>query len=174
MYKTIFVAVMGAMTNAACDVSCLEDCDWSDECSEHRPGGGGNANAGAPSGVGNASGGPSRAGNGSGGTGNLGDTGGTANSAGGRKPVSTPCAQESDCARGYNCDSRRQECVEAAAETCPELMSEADCDNRNDCMSIYAGINCSCGPECECVGGEPGCVCQSFAFFNCESIEGVR
>jgi hypothetical protein len=174
MNTSILFAVVSALSSVACDISCLEDCDWSDECSEEH-GYGGNHNAGGPSGDGNASGGPSGTGNESGGVGNSGHTGGTTNIAGkggDSKPVPTPCAQESDCARGFNCDYERMECVQAGAETCAELSTEADCDNRNDCMSIYAGKDCSCGPDCACIGGEAGCVCQSFAFFSCEPVKG--
>jgi len=81
------------------------------------------------------------------------------------------CVEERDCARGFNCDYERHECTPTDAETCPELSTESACDHRNDCMSIYAGINCSCGADCECVGGEPGCVCQSFEFFSCEALK---
>ena len=167
MIKSVLISVVCATSSVACDVSCLEDCDWSDECSEHHHDSGGGGN--------NASGGASASGNESGGSGNSSDRAGNGNSAGrgsGPKPVPTTCAKESDCERGFNCDHERKECVPAGAETCAELSSEADCDNRNDCVSIYAGTDCSCGPECTCIGGEPGCVCQSFAFFSCDPLEG--
>ena len=167
MIKSVLLSVVCATSSVACDVSCLEDCDWSDECSEHHHDSGGGGN--------NASGGVGATGNESGGGGNSSDRAGTGNSAGrgnGPKPVPTTCAKESDCERGSNCDYERKECVPAGAETCAELSSERDCDNRNDCVSIYAGTDCSCGPECTCIGGEPGCVCQSFAFFSCDPLEG--
>lgn len=170
MNTTIVFAALCALSSFACDVSCLEDCDDFDECSEHDHGDGGHKDPEGKSGNSNASGGAS----GSGSSSNSGESGGTAASAGkgGGASPKTPCTQESDCARAFNCDYERKECVEADAETCPELSSETACDNRNDCMSIYAGTNCSCGPECACVGGEPGCVCESFAFFRCEPIKG--
>lgn len=167
MIKSVLLSVVCATSSVACDVSCLEDCDWSDECSERHQDSGGGGN--------NASGGVGATGNESGGSGNSSDRAGTGNSAGrgsGSKPVPTKCAKESDCERGFNCDYERKECVAAGAETCAELSSEADCDHRNDCVSIYAGTDCSCGAECTCIGGEPGCVCQSFAFFTCDPLEG--
>src|SRR5262245_43498740 len=42
---------------------------------------------------------------------------------------------------------------------CTELASESACSEREDCAPIYAGTDCSCGPDCTCIGGEPGCVC---------------
>jgi len=165
MNTSIVFAVVCALSSVACDLSCLGDCEWSDdECSDQHEGRGGRANA---------SGGKSPTGNELGGA-SSGDTGGTGNSAGkggDSTPPSKACSEESDCPRGFNCDYERQECVAAEAETCPELSSESSCDNRKDCMSIYAGINCSCGPECTCVGGEPGCVCESFKFFSCEALK---
>ena len=86
------------------------------------------------------------------------------------EPPPTPCNQESDCEPGFNCDYGRSECVPADEETCLELASEGECDARNDCLTVYAGTDCSCGPECTCSGGEPGCVCQSFEFFQCEPV----
>ncbi|HKO51937.1 MAG TPA: hypothetical protein VJV79_29715 [Polyangiaceae bacterium] len=171
MNTSILFAVVCAASSVACEISCLEgDCDWDDECSEEHPNQGGSGNASGASGGRDASGG-----NQPGSSGNSGDAGGTANAAGksgGSRPVPSSCSKESDCERGFNCDYERRECVPAGAETCPELSIEADCDNRNDCKSIYAGTNCSCGAECTCIGGEPGCVCQSFSFFTCEPLEG--
>jgi hypothetical protein len=175
MNTSIFFAVVCAASSVACDLECMGECDdWDDDCSEHHnPGGAGKA--AGPSGNPNASAGTGATGNEGGGGASSGDIGGTANFAGnpgGTKPVPTSCSAEKDCERGFNCDYERKECVPAAAETCPELSTETDCDNRNDCKSIYAGINCSCGPECTCIGGEPGCVCESFSFFTCEPLEG--
>lgn len=79
----------------------------------------------------------------------------------------TPCAGESDCAAGENCDAARALCLPSSEPTCGELGSEAECGARSDCKPIYAGIECSCGADCTCQGGEPGCVCQSFEFFRC-------
>jgi len=170
MIKSVLLAAVCAMTSLACEITCIEDCD------DHAPGesptphgAGANGKAGS-----NASGGTSASANGSGGSANCGDASGTASapSTGSQSQEPTPCAKESDCARGFNCDYERQECAPAGAETCAELATEADCDNRNDCVSVYAGTHCSCGPECTCIGGEPGCVCESFAFFRCEPLEG--
>jgi hypothetical protein len=178
MIKSVLLSVICAASSVACDISCLEDCDdgWNDECSEPHHGSGGSDNTGESSGGASASAGTSATGNQSGGSSaSSGDTAGTANSAGkggGSKPVPTSCSKESDCERGFNCDYERKECVATDAETCPELSTEAGCDNRNDCKTIYAGTDCSCGQECMCIGGEPGCVCQSFSFFTCEPLEG--
>ena len=105
-----------------------------------------------------------------------GDSGkaGTGASASGGSPASTPpvaCEKERDCPRGYNCDFATNECVPADEETCAELETESACTHRSDCVPIYGGTNCSCGQDCECKGGEPGCVCESFQFFVCQAIE---
>jgi hypothetical protein len=79
------------------------------------------------------------------------------------------CDQESDCKPGRNCDPDTAQCLPADEETCGELKTEAACTHRSDCTPIYAGTNCSCGQDCECHGGEPGCVCESFEFFVCQA-----
>ena len=84
-------------------------------------------------------------------------------------PVS--CARERDCAPGYNCDAQAGQCTPAEQETCGELESERACTNRTDCVPVYGGTNCSCGQDCECKGGEPGCVCESFQFFVCQAAD---
>lgn len=169
MNTSILFALVCALSSAACDISCFGECDdWDDECSDERHGDGGGKSSGGSSD--SASGGKGATGNDSGGSPNSGNSAGTGSSAGkGGVPVS--CVEERDCPRGFNCDYERKQCVAADAETCPELSTESVCDNRNDCMSIYAGLNCSCGANCECVGGEPGCVCQSFEFFACEPLK---
>lgn len=86
-------------------------------------------------------------------------------------PDPTACDSEDDCAPGENCDYSAGVCAPADAETCGELASEVSCTNRLDCTPIYAGTNCSCGADCECVGGEPGCVCEAFEFFACAAAE---
>jgi len=173
MKTSILLAVACALSSVACDISCFGECDdWDEECSEPRHDDGGGKHSGGPGPGQNASGGTAAGGSGSGGSAHTGDSGGTANAAGksgNSDPVS--CAEERDCPRGFNCDYESKECVAADAETCPELTTESACDNRKDCMSVYAGINCSCGANCECVGGEPGCVCQSFEFFTCEALK---
>lgn len=169
MNTSILFAAVCALSSVACDVSCFGECDdWSDDdCSEHH-GSAGRDNHGGGSAGDNASGGRSE----SGGSANSGNSAGTASSGGnGGTPAVTSCVEERDCPRGFNCDTERKECLPAEAETCPELSTEAVCDNRNDCMAIYAGINCSCGADCTCKGGEPGCVCESFQFFSCEPLK---
>jgi len=169
MYKSVLIAAVCAMSSVACEFTCWEDCDDdSGDSQEHHSAGS------RPAGT-SASGGTSSTGSNSEGSAACGDTGGTASSpsTGGHSvPPAKACSQESDCERGSNCDYQRNECVAADAETCPELRTESGCDNRNDCVSIYAGTNCSCGPECTCIGGEPGCVCENFAFFTCEPLGG--
>ena len=170
MIKSVLLAAVCAMSSLACEITCIENChdDDGDQYSgPHRGGGGGKAGGSS------ASGGTSATTNESAGVANCGGTGATAGSPsdGGHSSPPTRCSKESDCERGFNCDYESKECTPADAETCGELSTEADCDNRNDCVSIYAGTNCSCGPECTCVGGEPGCVCQSFAFFTCQALE---
>lgn len=54
---------------------------------------------------------------------------------------------------------------------CVELETELSCSERADCTPVYAGTDCSCGPECTCIGGEPGCVCESFGFLVCIDAE---
>lgn len=175
MKTSILFAVVCALSSAACDISCFGECDdWDDDCSDQHPNGAGSGNAAGASAGETASGGSGATGNQSGGSANSSDSGGTGNSAGksgnsDAEPKS--CTDERDCPRGFNCNYERRECVATDAETCPELVTESACDNRKDCMSIYAGINCSCGADCECVGGEPGCVCQSFEFFACEELK---
>lgn len=80
------------------------------------------------------------------------------------------CEDESSCDEGFNCDPQRSVCLPADAERCSELASEAQCAERNDCIVTYAGINCSCGADCTCTGGEPGCVCDSFEFHACTEV----
>lgn len=104
-------------------------------------------------------------------SGGAGATGGTA----GPPPVEMvppkPCVKERDCEPGYNCSADSHECLPAAEETCAELDTELACTHRSDCTPIYGGTNCSCGQDCECHGGEPGCVCETFQFFVCQAAE---
>lgn len=92
-------------------------------------------------------------------------------SAAGECLASNQCADESECQAGFNCDADRSTCTPATGETCAELADEALCAERTDCTVVYAGVSCSCGANCECVGGEPNCVCESFEFFRCEPTE---
>lgn len=87
------------------------------------------------------------------------------------EPPRVPCEAERDCEPGFNCDLEAQSCLPADAETCAELLDAESCTTRADCTPIYAGVNCSCGADCECVGGEPGCICESFRFFACQPVE---
>jgi len=82
--------------------------------------------------------------------------------------ASASCSAEIDCDASMNCDSARSTCVPSGAPTCGEVTNESDCVARADCSPIYAGVDCSCGADCVCQGGEPGCVCESFEFFRCE------
>jgi hypothetical protein len=78
------------------------------------------------------------------------------------------CTGDADCNAGSYCDVELETCVPGVA-ACEDLSDESACAARLDCEPIYAGIDCSCGPDCACVGGEPGCVCEGFEFFACES-----
>lgn len=101
--------------------------------------------------------------------------GGGGSSGGAPKEPAIPpvrCEDESDCAPGFNCHLGREQCLPASAETCGELKQEWECSERSDCTPVYAGIGCSCGTDCECVGGEPGCICESFEFFACMPAAG--
>jgi len=80
------------------------------------------------------------------------------------------CEQESDCLAGFNCDAPTKSCLPSASETCGELGNEAACVVRKDCEPTYAGVDCGCGADCTCKGGEPGCVCSGFEFFRCEPV----
>jgi hypothetical protein len=166
MTRAVIYAVVCAFSLGACHIRHSEGCDDDDFSGAGRP-----ELPDLPSGTGgtvSSSSGGNGATSGSDGSGSGGSsTGGTA----GSDDLPTPCAEEADCPRGFNCDYEAGECTPADAETCAELSSEDSCDNRNDCVAVYAGTNCSCGPECACIGGEPGCVCESFAFFACEVAE---
>lgn len=80
------------------------------------------------------------------------------------------CEDESSCDPGFNCDPERSLCMPADLERCSELTDEAACAERSDCISRYAGIDCSCGPDCTCMGGEPNCVCERFEFHACADV----
>ena len=155
MKKSIGGFVVCFLGLVACNVEHYEDCkgdafDYGDDL------GGSHSRAGSPSTAGKGS---------SGGTSSDGDAG----AAGAPSPTAPPCDTERDCARGYTCDLDQHECLPTSEETCPELDTEAACTHRSDCTPVYGGTNCSCGQDCECHGGEPGCVCQSFEFFVCRN-----
>jgi len=190
MSKGWFVACLLGLV--ACNVEHYDDCNGKDPFDDFDDFGGshtgytgskasgglsagkGGANAtqaGDGSGATAAAAGNSVAGGGgSGGAAASGANGGAGAEAGAPEPVVTvpPCEKERDCAPGYNCDLEQQQCLPADQETCGELDSELACTNRKDCTPVYGGINCSCGTNCECHGGEPGCVCESFQFFICQ------
>ncbi|MCC6900353.1 MAG: hypothetical protein IT377_15350 [Polyangiaceae bacterium] len=88
----------------------------------------------------------------------------------GQCTAAATCVKESDCLGGFNCDAPTKSCLPSATETCGEVGSEAACLTRKDCVPSYAGVDCTCGPDCKCLGGEPGCVCESFEFFRCETV----
>lgn len=83
--------------------------------------------------------------------------------------AAVPCEDHDDCAEGFICDADLDVCVPGTL-ACEEIEEEPACVERPDCEPVYAGIDCSCGPDCTCIGGEPGCVCEGFEFFACEAI----
>jgi hypothetical protein len=174
MKKSIGGLVVCLLGLVACNVERYDDCDG-DDFDDRDAFGGSHSRAGAGSTSGKAGSPSTSAGTEAGGTaaasGGTGSTGTAGAAAGGEVGAEPPdaCDRERDCAAGYNCDIERRECLPADEETCGELETEAACTHRSDCTPIYGGTNCSCGPDCECKGGEPGCVCQSFQFFACEA-----
>lgn len=85
---------------------------------------------------------------------------------------SNTCNCDAECGEGLTCDEVLGTCVpgEDPPLTCADILAEAECVARADCEPIYAGVNCSCGAGCECQGGEPGCVCESFEFHACGEV----
>lgn len=84
------------------------------------------------------------------------------------------CVCDDDCGEGLTCDEEHGSCVpgeDPAPLTCEEVELEEDCTAREDCEPIYAGVNCSCGPDCQCQGDEPNCVCESYEYFVCAPVE---
>ena len=174
MKKSIGGLVVCLLGLVACNVEHYDGCD-EDGFDDGDAFGGSHSRAGTSSTAGKAGLTPPSAGTAAGGSdATAGGTGsaGTAAAGAGGDPVVVPpdpCDKERDCSPGYNCDLEQRECQPAAEETCGELETEAACTHRSDCTPIYGGTNCSCGQDCECKGGEPGCVCQSFQFFVCEA-----
>jgi hypothetical protein len=174
MKKSIGGLVVCLLGLVACNVEHYDDCDG-DGFDDDDAFGGSHSRAGSSSPSGKAGSTSASAGTGSGGTaatsGGTGSAGSAA--AGGDGGVATPdpCDKERDCAPGYNCNLEQSQCLPAAEETCGELETEAACAHRSDCTPIYGGTNCSCGQDCECKGGDPGCVCESFEFFVCRVAE---
>ncbi len=176
MNKSIGGFVVCLLGLVACNVEHYDDCE-ADMFDEGDAFGGTFSHAGTPSkgGHGSADGGTSSTHAGTGGNATAGTNGGVDVGEAGAPatPVEPPksCAEEGDCEPGQNCSSDTHECLPADEETCAELDTEAACTHRSDCTPIYAGTNCSCGDDCECHGGEPGCVCESFQFFVCQAAE---
>jgi hypothetical protein len=86
-------------------------------------------------------------------------------------PGSTPGIKDG-CYTGY-CILISTTCTPPAPPLeCPDIASEAECFDRDDCVTVYAGINCTCGPDCSCTGFEAGCVCESFEYFGCDYADG--
>lgn len=81
--------------------------------------------------------------------------------------ASAECEDDDACDEGFICDADLASCI-PGERTCEELDTELACSERADCEPVYAGVDCSCGPDCTCIGGEPGCVCESFEFFTCD------
>lgn len=174
MKKSIGGLVVVLLAVAACNVEHYDDCtgdsfDYEDDF------GGSHSVPDKPSSSGKGStGGASAAAGTSPGAGSTSIGGSSPDGAGGAPPVAvTPdrCEKERDCKAGFNCDFETNECQPAAEETCGELETETACTHRSDCTPIYGGTNCSCGQDCECQGGEPGCICESFEFFVCRAAE---
>jgi len=162
MNKSVGWVVVCVLGLTGCTIERFDDDDCSDDFDRPTTGG-------KPAVVvtpGNEAG--TKSDGGSGGSGSEPSRGGSSNA-----PTAPPksCSKERDCEAGYNCDADTHECVPAEEETCAELETELACTHRSDCIPIYGGTNCSCGKDCECKGGEPGCVCESFQFFACQAAE---
>jgi len=175
MNKSIGGIIVCLFGLAACNVEHYDDCNQ-DGFEDDDAFGGSHSRAGSSTGATSATGGTETggsAGTAAGGTGAAPGSAGTEMGSAGAPPVVvvTPCERERDCDPGYNCDVASHACQPAAEETCGELETEAACTHRSDCTPIYGGTNCSCGADCECQGGEPGCVCEAFEFFVCRAAE---
>lgn len=169
MIKSLGLLVVAVLAMGACNVEHYDDCrddgfDFDDDFED------GGHRAGSPSKGGSAGNGASGSGgsDAQGGSSGSGGSGGTPEPP---EPPATPCEAERDCDAGFNCNVEAGECQPADAETCAELVTEAECGERTDCIPIYGGINCSCGADCECQGGEPGCICESFEYLVCRPAE---
>ena len=82
------------------------------------------------------------------------------------------CQSDPDCGDGLTCDEPSNTCVPGEdppppPPACSDITAEADCLARVDCVPVYTGVNCSCGPDCVCHGVEPNCVCERFDYFAC-------
>ena len=74
------------------------------------------------------------------------------------------CMSHAECNNGFFCDDGV--CLPGSIP-CADLPDETACAQRNDCEPVYAGVNCSCGANCQCEPGQAGCVCESFEYFAC-------
>jgi hypothetical protein len=173
MNKSIGLFVASVLCLGACDIEHYDDCrdedgfDFDDDF-ETGPRAGSSARAGsAPYGQDGGSSGQGGSSGGASSSAGIAGTGGSTDP----EPPATPCAKENDCGPGFNCNFDVSECQPGDAETCGELETEAACSERADCVPIYGGTNCSCGADCECQGGEPGCICESFEYFVCQPAE---
>ena len=168
MKQSMGVIVACVLGLFACNVEHYDECDDDsfDDFDErptrpNTPGGSAGSDSSGTAGTTGSEGGASTDPDGSGGT------AGTPI----MEPPKVPCEKERDCAPGFNCNYDVNQCEPAELETCGELDLEADCAARTDCVPVYGGTNCSCGQDCECEGGEPGCICESFEFFVCRAGE---
>jgi hypothetical protein len=93
-------------------------------------------------------------------------TGGADQGGGGQGGTAPACLDDIDCAEQEICTPEGA----CAVPSCEEIDSETTCLERADCETVYAGVDCSCGQGCTCQAGEPGCVCESFEFFQCEAL----
>jgi hypothetical protein len=169
MNKAMGSFVLAALCLGACDIEHYDECSRDDEWqfeddfeTGHR--------AGSSSKAGTA---PQDDDDGPGGVTGAGGTnrGGAAGAPETMLPPATPCQKERDCDAGFNCNYDALECEPSEVETCAEMESEEECAVRNDCIPVYGGVNCSCGADCECQGGEPGCICETFDYLVCQAVE---
>jgi hypothetical protein len=175
MNKGMVLFVVGALCLGACNVEHYDDCSRDDDFefeddfeTGHRAGSTSKAGSEGIDDTGTG-------GTDSGGADGGGTEAGGASAAGAPPepmlPPATPCDKERDCDAGFNCNYDLHECEPANVETCGEMEGEPECAERSDCIPVYGGINCSCGADCECQGGEPGCICESFEYLVCQPAE---
>jgi hypothetical protein len=73
------------------------------------------------------------------------------------------CVTNNDCPLGTLCSTSGR-CVLAA---CADLTTEAACLARQDCLPIYAGMNCVDMQGRQCNPGDTNCVCATYSFAVC-------
>ena len=76
------------------------------------------------------------------------------------------CAHDSDCTGTQVCDHASATCAEPPP-ACTQLLTEAACSTRADCVPIYGGMHCTNGAGSECHSGEANCTCTTYAFTAC-------